>query len=67
MMGPVAPCRRCEVRTAECHATCERYKEYEGQREEFRQQNWKDRKRAADFYGYRVDRMLKTKKRGPKE
>lgn len=36
MKKPEIPCQYCEDRTAECHATCERYAAYAVQQEEYR-------------------------------
>lgn len=36
MKEPQGPCRGCGDRTAECHATCEKYKDYRKKLEEYR-------------------------------
>ena len=53
------PCRGCEERTAECHATCEKYKRYKRELEEL-----KNKKKAGqssdDLIAYgrdKVDRL----------
>ena len=33
-MGIMSPCKGCEDRSAECHATCKRYAEYRAQCDE---------------------------------
>lgn len=42
-MGRKNVCFQCVERSAECHATCERYADYVKQREEFRNQRFKER------------------------
>lgn len=63
MMGPQAPCRWCKERTAECHATCKRYKEYEAAREEFREENWKEREQTAEINSFHAERLAAAKNR----
>lgn len=36
------PCHKCPERAAECHTTCERYKEYADKQEQIRQNRYKD-------------------------
>lgn len=61
MMGPQAPCRWCKERTAECHATCKRYKTYEKARSEYREQNYKERHRERSLTEHFIDRKLHSK------
>ena len=36
------PCFQCAERSAECHSTCSRYKEYAEKQEQIRQNRYKD-------------------------
>ncbi len=44
-----SPCYKCEERTAECHATCERYRKAKEEHEQLKQSSFKEKQAMQDF------------------
>lgn len=49
---PVPPCKECEDRTEKCHTTCERYREYQRERQAY---NKAVRKERTKYWGDAFD------------
>lgn len=53
MKKPKPPCKGCKDRSAECHASCEKFSEYEKARREYYEVALKDKgvfRDLADYY-----------------
>lgn len=51
------PCKGCEERTAECHVTCIRYKEYRKKLDELNKDKKKTIKLSEDLVAYGKDKV----------
>lgn len=59
------PCRYCKDRVVGCHGVCEKYQEYNAEREKIRQQ----RRYDNSYYQYRrelIEKRLKRRTKGRK-
>lgn len=58
----LAPCYKCEDRSVRCHSTCEKYKAFAKERENYRKQQAEEREMNS-FYGeiVRFDKRRKSK------
>lgn len=59
------PCKGCSERTAECHAHCAKYLEFERKKLQYHEELNAQYKRANEFAGYRYGkniRIFKTRK-----
>lgn len=54
------PCKDCSERSAECHSTCDKYREFQKQNEELKEK--RRLQREADVYGEQRKFRLKTEK-----
>lgn len=59
------PCHKCPERAAECHTTCERYKEYAEKQEQTRQRRYKDNQ-ITEAEREITHHRVTTRKRGTK-
>lgn len=59
------PCFQCLDRSAECHATCSRYKEYAEKQEQTRQRRYKDNQ-ITEAEREITHHRVTTRKRGSK-
>ena len=53
-----APCKNCTDRKLGCHATCEKYQEFNKQQEQIRQNRFDAYKKEEYFIGKRRHNML---------
>ena len=59
-----APCKDCAERQIGCHSACDKYREWKvghDSKREFVSQKWLE---ANDYYNYKVNQIIKTKKKG---
>lgn len=62
----ISPCKDCKDRWSECHAHCEKYKEYEIKRNEHYEQKFRESEHEQEMYsieGQRIERYKRLRSR----
>ena len=58
-MSRIAPCKDCESRHAECHATCQLYKDWKGEYETEKKKSYARQKLNMDYVDYVLEQRAR--------
>lgn len=58
-MSKIAPCKDCESRHAECHATCQLYKDWKGEHEKEKEKSYARQKLNMDYVDYVLEQRAR--------
>lgn len=58
-MSRIAPCKDCESRYAECHATCQLYKDWKGEHEKEKEKSYARQKLNMDYVDYVLEQRAR--------
>lgn len=58
-MSRIVPCKDCEGRHAECHATCQLYKDWKGEHEKEKEKSYARQKLNMDYVDYVLEQRAR--------
>lgn len=58
-MSRIVPCKDCESRHAECHATCQLYKDWKGEHEKEKEKSYARQKLNMDYVDYVLEQRAR--------